>query len=249
MGRRWWKKASLIAAMGSLITVGYAFKEETKPKNTVGIVRKDSASIPNNDAENVYALLGLEVKGLAKDVFLKAWNGFEKLNSSGLVKKPVLAIADMSQRSCNKRLYIIDMVKRKLLVNTLVAHGKNSGDAVATRFSNISESLQTSLGFYITGDTYQGNNGYSMRLQGLEKGFNDLAESRAIVMHGAPYVNESIAKSGRIGRSWGCPAVSQKEHRTIIDLVKNGSCLFVYAKEKKYLAQSALAKSNTNNQL
>lgn len=246
MGKSWVGKAGLIAAVGCLVTVGYAFKEEKKDKNTVAVNSKDSVAAPQNEGENIYTLLGLKGKGLAKEVFLKAWHGFETLNAKGLVKKPVLTIADMSQRSCNKRLYIIDVISKKLLINTLVAHGRNSGDAVATHFSNISESLQTSLGFYVTGGTYEGGNGYSMRLQGMEKGFNDLAESRAIVMHGAPYVNDQIAKTGRIGRSWGCPAVSQKEHRTIIDLVKNGSCLFVFAPEKKYLAQSVLARVEDN---
>ena len=140
------------------------------------------------------------------------------------------------------RLYIIDMVANKLVINTLVAHGRNSGETMASNFSNKPESLQSSLGFYLTGETYEGNNGYSMRLKGLEKGFNDQAESRAIVMHGAPYVNESFAqKMGRIGRSWGCPAVSLKEHQQIINLIKNGSCLFVFAPQKQYLAHSVLA--------
>jgi hypothetical protein len=141
---------------------------------------------------------------------------------------------------------VIDMAARKLLINTLVAHGRNSGEAKAAHFSNIPESLQSSLGFYVTGGTYQGNNGYSMRLFGQEKGFNDLAEKRAIVMHGAPYVNEDIArKTGRIGRSWGCPAVSLKEHQQIINTIKNGSCLYLFAPEQQYLAKSLLSNDNT----
>ncbi|CAN5450858.1 murein L,D-transpeptidase catalytic domain family protein [soil metagenome] len=196
----------------------------------------------NNNAKTLYESLGLAAKGLGWETFKKAWHGFAKLNQEGFIKNPVLTIADMSQPSCHKRLYIIDMLSKQLLINTLVAHGRNSGDVNAARFSNTPESLQSSLGFYITGCTYDGHNGYSMRLKGMEKGFNDQAENRAIVMHGAPYVDEDIArKTGRIGRSWGCPAVSLKEHQQIINLVKNGSCLFVFAPEKQYLAKSSLA--------
>jgi hypothetical protein len=133
------------------------------------------------------------------------------------------------------------MEKTALLVNTYVAHGRNSGDVTANRFSNTPSSLQSSLGFYITENTYVGNNGYSLRLKGVEKTFNDKAMERAIVMHGAPYVNEQLAKStGRIGRSWGCPAVSMQEHKQIIDMLKGGSCLFIYAPQKEYLASSQL---------
>jgi len=203
-----------------------------------------TATLPeyNIKAKNLYQALGLASKGLQWETFRKALHGFFKLNEEGLVKNPILTIADMSQPSFKRRLYIIDMISNKLLINTLVAHGRNSGDVTAAKFSNTPESLQSSLGFYITGDTYEGNNGYSMRLKGMEKGFNDQAENRAIVMHGAPYVSEEMArKSGRIGRSWGCPAVSLKEHQQIINLVKNGSCLFVFAPQKQYLAHSVLS--------
>ena len=121
---------------------------------------------------------------------------------------------------------------------------KNSGDAMAYQFSNTPSSLQSSLGFYITENTYIGNNGYSLRLKGMEKSFNDKAMLRAIVVHGASYVNEQLAKStGRIGRSWGCPAVSIQEHKQIIDLLKDGSCLFIYAPQKDYIASSKFIKA------
>jgi hypothetical protein len=196
----------------------------------------------------LYEKLALASKGLTFETFQLAMNGYQKLNSKGFITNPILTIADMSQPSCQKRLYVINMQAQKVLINTLVAHGRNSGLAKAANFSNTPESLQSSLGFYITGGTYQGSNGFSMRLKGMEKGFNDLAENRAIVMHGAPYVNEDIAKkTGRIGRSWGCPAVSVKEHQQIINLVKNGSCLFVFAPMKQYLAHSAFAATGNNS--
>lgn len=246
------KKSVWLTGLVSMFLISFATgipadkDAEKSVKETVEISNPEPASLhdSNNNAQSLYETLGLAAKGLGFETFKSAWHGFTKLNGQGLVKNPLLTIVDMSQSSCNKRLYIIDMNNQKLLINTLVAHGKNSGTAMAAKFSNIPESLQSSLGFYITGTTYQGGNGYSMRLKGMEKGFNDQAEKRAIVMHGAPYVNEEIAKkTGRIGRSWGCPAVSVKEHQKIIDLVKNGSCLFVFAPEKQYLAKSALTGS------
>ena len=219
---------------------------KTRQKNNLHLQKKSVSGITSTDTLNpgkkLYMALGLAAKGLQWETFSKAWNGFTRLTEDGLIKNPLLSIVDMSQPSFKKRLYIIDMVANKLVINTLVAHGRNSGEAMASNFSNKPESLQSSLGFYLTGETYEGNNGYSMRLKGLEKGFNDQAESRAIVMHGAPYVNESFAqKMGRIGRSWGCPAVSLEEHQQIINLIKNGSCLFVFAPQKQYLAHSVLA--------
>lgn len=218
-------------------------KGKIKPASKAVASRADSSE----SVSDLYNAMGLAARGLDRDIFNRAWQGFIKLNAQQLVKNPVLSIVDLSQPSCQKRLYIIDMINKQLLVNTLVAHGRNSGYTVASKFSNKPESLQSSLGFYITGSTYLGSNGYSLRLTGLEKGFNDQAENRAIVMHGAAYVNENIAKkTGRVGRSWGCPAVPEKEHKQIINLVKNGSCLFIYAPQKQYLAQSVFSTANSN---
>jgi len=197
-------------------------------------------------AQSLYEKVGLGKLNMAYDVFEKAYTGFSQLQAKGLLNSSLLAIVDMSVPSGKKRLYIIDMEKTALLINTYVAHGRNSGDVLASKFSNKPESLQTSLGFYITENTYVGNNGYSLRLKGVEKSINDKAMARAIVMHGAPYVNEHIAKStGRIGRSWGCPAVSMQEHKQIIDILKGGSCLFIYAPQKDYLVSSQLLKAHS----
>jgi hypothetical protein len=231
----------------SAIKPAFSEKKPDRDKREPVIHASTMLADSSNTIRSLYDRLSLASKGLAYETFRLAMNGYNKLNSKGLVNNPILSIADMSQPSCRKRLYVINMEAKKLVINTLVAHGRNSGLATADNFSNTPESLQSSLGFYITGGTYEGNNGYSMRLRGMEKGFNDLAETRAIVMHGAPYVNEDIAKkTGRIGRSWGCPAVSVKEHQQIINLVKNGSCLFVYAPKQQYLAHSALTAPDNN---
>ncbi|MBC7867350.1 MAG: murein L,D-transpeptidase catalytic domain family protein, partial [Gloeobacteraceae cyanobacterium ES-bin-316] len=127
------------------------------------------------------------------------------------------------------------------LFNTYVAHGQNTGQEYANRFSNKPESFQSSLGFYITTSTYMGKNGFSLQLDGMENGINDLANERAIVMHGAPYVSESYIKTkGYIGRSHGCPAVPQQLNKPIIEKIKNGSCLFIYSNDKGYLKRSKI---------
>ena len=137
------------------------------------------------------------------------------------------------------------MKNHKLLFSSLVAHGKNSGDKYATSFSNRNGSYMSSLGFYLTQETYQGSNGYSLRLNGLEEGINDNARQRAIVVHGASYANPSVIKSGRLGRSFGCPALPQALARPIIDTIKGGSVMFIYA--PIYITQSEILKSERNN--
>lgn len=186
--------------------------------------------------KSVYDSLRLNVSGLSRQAFDYAQKGWQKLIDQGrVINQSVIAIADFSQPSTNKRLYVIDMRNYKVLFNTLVAHGKNSGKEMASAFSNKPSSLMSSPGFYITGDTYNGDNGYSLRLQGVEKGINDNAFERAVVMHGADYVNEAFAaRQGYIGRSWGCPAIPREETVPIINTIKNGACLFIYAPAEKY---------------
>lgn len=196
-----------------------------------------------NRGAAVYQNLHLGSLGLSAAAYDVAVKGWEKLKANGIVKTSILAICDFSQSSNNKRLYIIDMENGTLLFNSLVAHGKNTGEEFAKYFSNQPQSLQTSLGFYATKSTYQGGHGLSLKLSGLEKGFNDKAEERAIVMHGANYVcNSFCEQEGRLGRSWGCPAVSYEEHAEIINTLKDGSCLFIYYPDKTYLASSKLVR-------
>ncbi|HSH52892.1 MAG TPA: murein L,D-transpeptidase catalytic domain family protein [Bacteroidales bacterium] len=159
-----------------------------------------------------------------------AINGFFELRDRNLLTNDsLITIIDFSITSTQKRLYILDIKNQKLLKKTLVAHGMNTGNLLAEFFSNESESLKSSLGLYITQETYFGNHGYSLRIKGVSKGFNDNAEERAIVIHGAEYVSHDFIETyGRIGRSFGCPALPIDETNEIIDLIKNGSCLYIY---------------------
>ncbi len=150
-----------------------------------------------------------------------------------------LAVIDYSRPSTKLRLWVFDLASRRLLFEELVAHGRNSGDNYARRFSNETDSLASSLGLFRTVDTYEGRNGYSLRLAGLEPGINDRAESRAIVMHGAPYVSASFFKTtGRLGRSFGCPAVRLEIAQSLIDDLKGGQYLFAYYPDGAWLKSS-----------
>jgi len=141
----------------------------------------------------------------------------------------ILTIVDFSKPSTEKRFFVIDVKNKKILHKELVAHGKNTGMLFAQNFSNVAHSLQSSLGMYLTAETYQGKHGYSLRLDGVVKGMNDKARERAIVIHGANYVSDSFAKThGRLGRSFGCPALSYQVSTPIINTIKNQSCLFLY---------------------
>ncbi len=186
---------------------------------------------------NLYDSLHLEAAGLSREAFRYAWYGFREAEFS----KPVLAIADFSQSSRNKRLYVIDFSTNRVVMNTYVAHGRNSGQEFASKFSNVNSSYQSSLGFYRALNTYQGKHGLSLRLQGLEKNINDQALARAIVMHGADYVSEDfIRQKGRLGLSLGCPAISQAEHESLIKLLRDGAGLFLYYPDADYLAHSKI---------
>ena len=157
----------------------------------------------------------------------------------GQTAAPRLAVIDYSLPSTTPRLWVFDLAANKLLFREVVAHGQGTGENMARAFSNRDGSHQTSLGLFRTGETYQGSNGYSMRMVGLEPGTNDAAMTRAIVMHGAPYVNPAMAqKTGRLGRSWGCPAVRPEVARQVIDSLKNGQMIFSYYPDSNWLARS-----------
>lgn len=192
--------------------------------------------------EMIYDSLDLSENGLSEMAFMNAAKGYYLLKKAGkLAKDNILSIVDFTKPSTEKRLFILDMEKCKILFNTYVAHGQNSGKEFANKFSNIPESFQSSLGFYVTTKTYVGKNGFSLQLDGLEKGINDRAEDRAIVMHGAAYVSEQFIRTkGYLGRSWGCPAVPEKLNKPIIEQIKNGSCLFIYSNNNQYLQRSRI---------
>lgn len=175
-------------------------------------------------------------------VFYDAIRGYNSIQDSlHVFNKPLLTIIDFSKPSTDKRLWVIDLESRKVLFNTFVAHGRNSGNVIPTKFSNRCESFESSLGFYKTGSTYSGKHGLSLKLHGLEDGINDQAERRSIVMHGADYVSERfIANSGRLGRSQGCPAVSMQIHKELINFIKDQTCLFIYHTDTTYFKQSKI---------
>jgi len=198
--------------------------------------------VTDNTATVLYQSLELEVKGLSKEAFEYAWKGYQKLlENKQLSNSGYLTICDFSQSSKQKRLYLIDINNETVVMNTWVAHGRNSGLDYATKFSNTPESLQSSLGFYVTKQTYTGEHGLSLKVQGLEPGFNDKAFQRAIVIHGADYIGaQRMSSSSFMGRSYGCPAVPKEESATLINTIKNGTCLFIYHPSKKYLANSKI---------
>ncbi|HNU89378.1 MAG TPA: murein L,D-transpeptidase catalytic domain family protein [Ferruginibacter sp.] len=205
------------------------------------------SAIPHTETSSsaLYHAWDLASAGLSKDAFEKAYKGFMILQSKDLLKNcNLLTIVDYSMSSIQKRLFVIEMVTGKILFNSLVAHGRKSGRERATDFSNAGESHKSSLGFFITLDTYKGSNGYSLKLKGCEKGINCNAQNRAIVMHGADYVSERfIRQNGYLGRSYGCPAVPTDINKKIIDVIKNGSCMFLYYPSKKYISRSKILNS------
>jgi hypothetical protein len=232
--------ATLLIAV-SLLVAGIHSKASPGNFSTENL-KKEEKSEKSTSVLNIYDELNLGKAGLELNVFEMALKGFDKLSSTGQTgQDSVLAIADFTKPSGAKRLFVIDLKDRKLVYHTYVSHGKNSGLQYATRFSNSPQSHMSSLGFYLTRKTYNGSNGYSLQLDGCEKGVNDKAFSRAIVMHAANYANEQIAKGrGYIGRSFGCPAVPTALHKPIIDKLKDGNVLFIYYPDRKYLEQSQL---------
>jgi L,D-transpeptidase-like protein len=180
------------------------------------------------------------IGGLNPEVFDMALGAASCAERSGDVSNPrTLTVIDYSKPSTARRMFVYDLDRKTVLFEELVAHGSGSGGNQATAFSNLEDSHQSSLGLFITGQSYTGQNGYSLRLDGLDAGFNDRARDRAIVIHGAPYVSEAVASAqGRLGRSWGCPAVRAGIARELIDTVRGGGLLFAYYPDPNWLAAS-----------
>lgn len=209
-------------------------------------------SVPDSNGilkYTIYDSMRLGSMGLGRQVFDYALKGFNFMKQTGrLANENIISIVDFSKPSSEKRLFIIDLKNYKVLFNTYVAHGIQSGKEFASHFSNAPQSNKSSLGFYETMDTYIGSNGYSLRLQGIERGINDNANRRDIVIHGADYVDEKLVRSqGYIGRSWGCPALPQRLTKSIINKIKNGTCLFIFSPQKNYLAGSKILNSAYNS--
>ena len=191
---------------------------------------KTIVSVSTTEVESIYYSLNANNFALPQiESFSKALTGFYQLKEKGLIDKDILTIVDFSLSSTVKRLWVIDLATNTIIINSLVAHGRNTGEEFATAFSNQAESFKSSLGFYATGEVYNGKHGMSLKLDGLEKGINDKARERAVVIHGADYVSESFIRGNkRLGRSQGCPAIPVEISEKIISVIKNKSCLFIY---------------------
>lgn len=200
------------------------------PVKSIGQIRSDSS------IDTLYSRLNLAGK-LDPDILHRAIKGMDEYEFE---KTNLLTIIDYTKASYQKRLFVIDLEQEKLLYTTLVAHGRNSGVQFAEVFSNKNRSLMSSPGFFRTAETYHGKHGYSLKLDGLEDGINNHARDRLIVIHGADYVSEGfIDKHGRIGRSWGCPALPPHLTKEVINLIKEGSCLYIHTDDEAYLKRSS----------
>jgi len=206
------------------------------------IARKAELKMISLEAFDMFREMQLEDSGLNEKALEYALIGYHHLLKKGILHRTdVLSICDFSQSSRRRRMYVIDLENKKVLVNTYVAHGRRSGGEYARSFSNNPSSHKSSLGFYITEETYFGKHGLSLKIHGLEKGFNDKADRRNIVIHGSRYVGENFLKSNSFnGRSFGCPAIPLGKVDDVIDEIKGGSCLFIYYPEKKYLHSSKI---------
>ncbi len=194
---------------------------------------------PTQDINKKVSHLSEKAPKLSKKVLKLALTAYQKARARGDVKKQVLTVIDYSLPSWKQRMWVFDLKRERLLYNTYVAHGRNSGADVPHHFSNRFESKATSLGTFVTKGTYFGSKGYSLNLQGLEKGFNDNAYERRVVIHGAWYVEpDFIKRSGRAGRSWGCPSIAQTLAKPVINTIKGGSVVFAYYPDRHYLSHS-----------
>jgi hypothetical protein len=190
---------------------------------------------------SLQADLAVTAPALDANVLHLALEAHDKALGEGLLANPnVLTVIDYSRPSVMPRFWVFDLAQHRLLFEELVAHGRNSGDDLATHFSNVESSLASSLGLYVTSDVYMGKHGRSLKLQGMEPGWNDHAEARGIVVHAADYVNAAFAAAeGRLGRSWGCPALSPRVALRVIDAIKGGSALFAYYPDSTWLSSSS----------
>lgn len=247
------KKLLLISSVS--ICVLTSIIAATKPHSDLGVTTvKHEAVLTGTDnspevnywIDSLYTGMNLSAAGLTRTAFFDACKGYEYLLSQNVIQKPgLLTICDYSQSSSKKRLYVLDLNAGKMLFNTYVSHGRKSGNDYATSFSNREDSYKSSLGFLVTAETYIGDNGYSMRLDGIEKGFNDNVRNRAIVMHGSNYVNGERASSKiMMGRSFGCPAVPAAQVKSIIDCIKGGSCIFNFYPDKTYTKNSKILNAS-----
>lgn len=211
---------------------------------------KDAAAGLRNSEEariavRLFERSGLNKMGLSMHAWATAFSGYLKLKAEGMLNNArYLSIVDFSKHGGAKRFYVVDLQDTCVVFNTYVSHGRNSGERYASRFSNTENSLMSSLGFFITGSTYFGQHGLSLRLLGQERGFNNLAEQRGIVVHGADYVSEKVVQhQGYVGRSWGCPALPEELTEPVINTIRDGSAFFIYHPNERYQQSSKFLKN------
>lgn len=222
----------------SFLLLAMSNSKSAHPKTVAGVSTSIKPSYTAY-ARSLYNQVHLKDSGLTYPVFEKALTGFYNLKEAGrLSQHALLSIADFDQKSTRKRLYVLDLVKKKVILNTWVAHGQRSGGDETVTFSNRNDSYSSSIGFYVTGEEYVGTHGRSLRLDGMDAGYNDNARMRAIVIHGAPYVSQgTIEALGRLGRSQGCPAVSPELSNQLISAMGEGSVLFINKSAEKYVSR------------
>lgn len=213
-------------------------EQHSAVSNTKGILNRITF---DDSIRTLYNAIGLEQYGLQYNVFRLGMIGYYNLRHEGkLNDQQLISIIDFSKASTEKRFYTIDLGGRQVKYHSYVSHGRNTGDNFAEKFSNIPHSNQSSLGFYVTGETYVGSKGYSLRLDGVEKVYNGNMRKRAVVMHDAAYVSKTwIERYGRLGRSQGCPALPREIAREVIDTIKNKTAIFAYYNDEAYLQASA----------
>ncbi|AWA28868.1 hypothetical protein HYN48_01505 [Flavobacterium magnum] len=219
-----------ISAVIIFVLTSFSPIEKTAVKKVSAIATVPAATAFETEASTVYNSLNANHFALPDITsFAQGLQAFYELKASGALKKDILTLIDFSKSSNTKRLWVIDMATNTVLYQSLVAHGRNSGDEFANSFSNASESYKSSLGLYVTGEIYNGKHGASLKLDGMEKGVNSAARARGVVMHAADYVSESFIRNNhRLGRSQGCPALPAELTHDIIETIKNKSCLYIY---------------------
>lgn len=240
---------AVFVAASFAFTTNVEINKPTSVEKTIEITEPETEEVSEEEEiallYNDFALNNENMPSLIS--FTNGIKGYNKLLAEGEIENEVLTIVDFSLPSTEKRMWILDMTDNKVLYNTFVAHGRNTGGNEATKFSNIPNSFQSSLGFYMTDGTYYGGNGLSLYLDGMEEGFNSKARERYIVLHGADYATpDFITRTGRLGRSYGCPSVPTELNKEIIDTIKGKSVMFIYhtdenyAKNSKYLNQQSV---------
>ena len=219
--------ASLLLLFINMSTTSAGSEKENSTSRKLAINIEPTVE---NKIQNAYQSLQGDRSDLPSfECFNEALKGFYLLKEKNLVQKDILTLIDFSKSSNTKRLWVIDLSTNTVLFHSLVAHGRNTGEEFATSFSNVNSSNKSSLGFYVTGEIYQGKHGLSLRLDGVESGVNDNARTRAIVMHGADYVSESFIRNNqRLGRSLGCPAIPNEITPAVIKTIQEKSCLFIF---------------------